>query len=320
MKRADITATIGRLSKTGYGTVKADEVDYIQELIAQHKPKSFIEIGMASGISTGFIAQFLEEHCGGGRLVSLDHDDTFFGDTTKPNGFLYPEIYKGNKVDAELIKFKTAPDVHEIDGDFEMAFIDANHQHPWPGIDMMALYPRMTGPKIMVHHDLFLFRLQGGKPIGIGPKMLFDQFPESHRHQSTANNGNIFSVDLNMSKDRFEALMTDLLALPWSLQGVLSETYVEKIQRLIKQDYSTALYDHFMRCLQLNNEALKPRSANDKLAKDIQMLQKKLAVMDVNIGQTFQKTLEIEDKVTNIQFLVRKGMLRRVISKLSGKS
>ena len=126
MKLAEISDTIERLSKPGYGTVKASEVNYIQELIVQHKPKSFIEIGMASGISTGFIAQLLEEHCGGGRLVSMDHDDTFFGDNTKPNGFLFPEIYSGENVDAELIKHRIAPDIHEVEGEFDMAFIEAS--------------------------------------------------------------------------------------------------------------------------------------------------------------------------------------------------
>ena len=280
MELSEITALLQRLIKPGYGTVAPDEVDFIQSLIMEHNPKSFIEVGMASGMSTGFIARFMEEQ-GGGRLVSLDHDDTFFGDPTKPNGFLFPEIYQGDRVEAELIKFKTALDIHEIDGTFDMAFIDANHQQPWPAIDMMALYPRMTGPKIMVHHDLRLFMNQNNM-FGIGPKFLFDQFPESHRQRSTANEGNIFAVDLNLDQARFETLLTDLIKLPWSVRTPISPAYTAKIEAILKRDYSPALHTHFMRCLEHNNN---PPQAQDGLMARVERLQSQVKQLQSGSGK-----------------------------------
>jgi hypothetical protein len=280
MELSEITELLKRFVKPGYGTVAPDEVDFIQSLIVKHKPKSFIEIGMASGMSTGFIARFMDAQ-GGGRLVSLDHDDTFFGDTTKPNGFLYPEIYQGDKVQSELVKFKTALDIHEIEGQFDMAFIDANHQQPWPAIDMMALYPRMTGPRIMVHHDLRLFMTQNNM-FGIGPKFLFDQFPESHRQRSTANNGNIFAVDLNMDQARFEVLLTDLIKLPWSVRTPISPAYVAKIEAILKRDYSPTLHSHFMRCLEHNNT---PPQVQDSLMARIEQLQGRVKQLQASSGK-----------------------------------
>jgi len=280
MELSDITQLLNQLIKPGYGAVAPDEVDFIQGLIATHKPKNFIEIGMASGMSTGFIARFMDDQ-GGGRLVSLDHDDTFFGDTSKHNGFLFPEIYQGTSVKSELIKFKTALDIHEIDGSFEMAFIDANHQQPWPAIDMMALYPRMTGPKIMVHHDLKLFMKQANM-FGIGPKYLFDQFPESHRQRSTANDGNIFAVDLNLDQARFEALLTDLFKLPWSVRTPISPAYVAKIEAILKRDYSPALHSHFMRGLEHNNN---PPQAQDGLLAQVEQLQSQVKQLQTRTGK-----------------------------------
>lgn len=102
-----------RLTKPGYGTVAADEVDFIQPLIQEHRPASFDEIGMGSGISTGSIARFMTAY-GWQRLVSVNHGDTFFGDISKPNGFLIPEIYDKKGVDLSLIKFKTALDIDEM--------------------------------------------------------------------------------------------------------------------------------------------------------------------------------------------------------------
>ena len=246
------------LIKPGYGTVTADELEFIQDMIRRHNPRSFVEIGMASGMSTGFIACFIDE-LGGGQLLSLDHDDQFFGDTTKPNGFLVPELYKGSQVQLDLVKFKTALDIHEFGRQFDMAFIDANHQQPWPAIDMMALYPKMTGPRIMIHHDLRLFMKQDVM-FGIGPKYLFDQFPDSHRTRSTANDGNIFAVDLTMDQARFEALLMDLFKLPWSLRTPLQQSYIDQVRAVIQRDYSDTLLAHFDRCVATYNVADRFRS------------------------------------------------------------
>lgn len=257
---SEIREICQRLTKPGYGTVAPDEVDFIQSLIRDHRPASFVEIGMASGISTGFIARFMTAN-GGKRLVSVDHDDTFFGDTSKPNGFLIPEIYDDNTkgVDLSLIKFKTALDIDEIGGPFDMAFIDANHQHPWPMIDTMALYPHMTGPKLIIHHDLRLFQTQDVM-FGIGPKYLLDQFPDNMRIRSTANHGNIFAVDVSMDQDRFETLCMDLVKLPWSLRTQLQPHFVEKIDAMLTKHYSKKMRDQVHRCIKLNNSQDRFRS------------------------------------------------------------
>lgn len=243
MEMKEVSALFGSVWRTGYGSVAIDELGFMQELIARHRPRRFIEIGMASGLSTGFLARFMAEN-GGESLVSIDHDDSFFGDPTKPNGFLVPEIYPGGATNIDLIKFCTSLDLETVPGNFDMAFVDANHQHPWPAIDTLALFPRMSGPKIVIHHDLRLFSKQDVM-FGIGPKYLFDQFPESHRLLAEANGGNIFAVDLSIDRRRFEALMADLLKLPWSLRGPFPATTLEKIRAMLRRNYGAALLDHF---------------------------------------------------------------------------
>jgi hypothetical protein len=231
--------------------VAIDELGFLQDLIVKYRPRRFIEIGMASGLSTGFLARFLAEN-EGADLVSIDHDDSFFGDPTKPNGFLVPELYPSGVTKVDLVKFCTSLDLERVPGAFDMAFVDANHQHPWPAIDSLALYPRMTGSKIVVHHDLRLFAKQDVM-FGIGPKYLFDQFPDSHRTRSEANGGNIFAVDLTMDQPRFEALMADLLKLPWSLRGPFPPATLEKIRAMLRNHYSPALLEHFDRVVATQN-------------------------------------------------------------------
>jgi hypothetical protein len=251
MQIAEIESTFQSVWRPGYGSVAIDELAFMQDLIVQHRPRRLLEIGMASGLSTGFLARFMSEN-GGETLVSIDHDDTFFGDPTKLNGFLVPELYADGTTQVDLVKFCTSLELDRVPGTFDLAFVDANHQHPWPAIDTLALYPRMTGPKIVIHHDLRLFSKQDVM-FGIGPKYLFDQFPDSHRIRSTANGGNIFAVDLSMDQVAFEALMCDLLKLPWSLRGQLPPVTVEKIRTLLRTSYSDQLLVHFNRIVATQN-------------------------------------------------------------------
>lgn len=240
---ADVQKLFQLFWKTGYGSIAADEALFVQELITKHRPAHFLEIGMASGLSGGLISRFLDAS-GGKKFTSIDHDNVFFGDKSKSNGFLIQEIYTGTKVEVVKRPYRTALDLDEIGESFDMAFIDANHQHPWPLIDTLCLYPHLTGSKIVVHHDLRLFRKQD-IVFGIGPKYLFDQFPSSHRIASTANDGNIFAIDLNMTKAELEKIAMDGFSLPWSLRTPLQENYVNSVRAMLKRHYSQSLCEVF---------------------------------------------------------------------------
>lgn len=239
----EIKSLYDKVWRPGYGAVSVSELMFLQEQIGKVRPRHFIEIGMASGLSTGFIARFME-NAHGATLTSVDHDDTFFGDPSKPNGFLVPDLYTGKGIDVRLIKHKTALDVHGFDGAWEMAFIDANHQHPWPLIDTLALWPSMAGPKIIVHHDLTLY-LRQDVMFGIGPKYLYDQVPCDRRSAPAEAGGNIFMLDMDMPKADLEELAILGFKLPWSLRGPLSPAYVKKIREMLARHYSEALQKHF---------------------------------------------------------------------------
>ncbi len=239
----EIRAVFTRFWKTGYGSVAADEAQFIQSLIARHRPRHFLEIGMASGLSGGLISLFLDRF-GGAKFTSIDHDNTFFGDKTKQNGFLIHEVYPGNAITVTKRPFTTALNLDAVGDTYDMAFVDANHQHPWPMMDTLCLYPHLTGSRIVIHHDLRLFRKQD-VVFGIGPKYLFDQFPDSHRLRSTANQGNIFAVSLDMDQNRLEAIAADAFALPWSLRTPMTETYLDAFRKVLAAHYSPAMQQAF---------------------------------------------------------------------------
>jgi hypothetical protein len=104
----------------------------------------------------------------------------------------------------------------------------------------------MTGPKIVMHHDLFLYR-DREKPVWIGPKYLYDQFPEAHRvghvQQST------FALSLDMPGDQLAALASDALYMPWTLGGSMDKAIADQITEQLFSTYGQPLADAFKTCL-----------------------------------------------------------------------
>ncbi|WP_231123647.1 class I SAM-dependent methyltransferase [Nocardioides sambongensis] len=90
----------------------------------------------------------------------MDHDNTFFGDPTEANGFLIEQIYPVGAVRVDQRPFTTTLDLPELGEHFDMAFVDANHQHPFPTLDTLLIRPFLQGSSIVLHHDLKLYKNQ----------------------------------------------------------------------------------------------------------------------------------------------------------------
>lgn len=210
---------------------------------------------MASGLSGGLIANLLEEN-GGASFTTIDHDNTFFGDPTKENGFLIEEIYSGSRISIEKIPFSTSLDLGTVNKSFDMAFIDANHQHPWPLLDTLCLHPFLKGSKIVIHHDLNLYKLQE-VVYGIGPKHLFDQFPEAKKSADTYSGGNIFSLDLEMQSPALEEIAINAFHIPWSLRTALTKSQLETLEVFFSEKYSDRLLQAFLESANRFNKPFK---------------------------------------------------------------
>lgn len=214
MRTEEIQRLHARYKVKGSGPISPDEGACILRAIEEHRPRSFIELGTSSGLSTGLIARMLHDN-GGERLVSVDVSEGFYRDESRPSGFLVPDLYDGDRVTVELRSPLTSVDVASWDDTFEMGFVDGSHQHPWPMVDTLCLRPRLTGSRILFQHDLNLYK-RGPKARGVGPKYLYDQFPESHRTRYEANRGNLFSLSLDLPTDQLESLAAEAFALPWT--------------------------------------------------------------------------------------------------------
>lgn len=213
-------------------------------VIQQERPRSFIELGTSSGLSTGLLALMLDAN-GGERVCSVDVNERYYKDESLPTGFLVPEVYTGDRVEVELRSPMTSIDVASWSETFDMGFVDGNHQHPWPLMDTLCLLPRLSGSKVLFHHDLNLFKKQRNAH-GVGPKYLFDQFPDSHRTRYTAHGGNLFSLRMDLPRDQVEAIAADAFALPWTgLRRPRGENHLQAFRTVLENNYSADLVSVF---------------------------------------------------------------------------
>ncbi len=243
MQLEEINAIYEKHWRMGFASIAADELMVVQSLIEQERPQSFLEVGMASGISGGVICTMMDEN-GGETFTTLDHDNTFFADPTKENGYLIEEIYQGSRVKVNKRPFTTALDLPELGMEFDIAFIDANHQHPFPLLDTLCVFPYLRGPRLVLHHDLNLFKIQE-IPVGIGPKYLYDQFPHELRQRAAARRGNLYFVRMTMTQDELERMAIDAFHLPWSIKIPIPPADVDKARTVFGAHYSGDLLAAF---------------------------------------------------------------------------
>ena len=191
------------------GAIDGHDVGFIAGLMQAHGPKTVVEIGCASGLSTAMMSHLLSQ-MGSARLHSFDLLDYFYASPDKPLGYLLDEGPDRSGVEVKINPGCTVLDVADrIDGKIDLCFIDASHEHPWPLIDTLAILPLMRPGGIIVHHDLQMYKGEGN--FATGPKILLDQaFPDSLlRHwavapvagqgqlKTRAMNDNIFALKVN---------------------------------------------------------------------------------------------------------------------------
>ncbi|GGX48947.1 hypothetical protein GCM10007385_16360 [Tateyamaria omphalii] len=241
----------------GFGTTTPDELLFLQSTIHRFKPKRFLEIGTASGLTTGFIARFTED-AGGNHVTTLDTDTRFFGDHSKPVGYLASEIYSGDAVKVHIETGKSSLDLSTVDGPWDMAFVDADHAHPWPTLDTLAVAAHLTGPRIVLHHDLQLFRRHLWFR-GTGPRALFNETPEKFRHAHPANGWNMFYIDLNMPDETWSEVAANALCMPWTARPSISRRTRDRFHTMIQTNNGIGLANLFSETVRLNRWSLARR-------------------------------------------------------------
>jgi hypothetical protein len=169
---------------------------------------------------------------GNGTLDTIDAKEYCLNDPTRPVGYqiaqLMPQhawrvrLHQGN--DARLL-----PQIARPNG-FDLAFIDADHQHPRPLLDLLRVAPFVRKSGWVLLHDIDLPRiaathdLPGAAPAGA--QWLFAQWP-----YPKISGGNIGAVKLPQNLRRIVPLALDMLSLPIEVSGSAGRRAVRAVLR-----------------------------------------------------------------------------------------
>jgi predicted O-methyltransferase YrrM len=190
------------------------------------RPRRMIEIGTGSGFSSAVLACAIDPQGANSCkpcVDTLDVHATYFGDRELPVGFEIPRLigeFPGSvrvhaPCQSDYIRNLASPN------ELEMVFIDANHQHPCPLLDLLRIVPFVRSAGWILLHDIRLGTLveesrKKGVPVAyeavFGAEWLFEEWP-----WTKIDGGNIGAIQLPMERKAIWGPMRRLMKRPFEV-------------------------------------------------------------------------------------------------------
>jgi hypothetical protein len=161
----------------------------------------------------------------GALVETIDLHSEYLVDPTKPIGFEIVELLSDQQEavrvhtgrESDLVRHLAAP------GQFEFVFIDADHQHPWPLLDLLRVAPYLRENGWIALHDIELGTIgvtaeKSGRPLPygapFGAEWLFDRWPFRK-----ISGGNIGALQLPLEKTSIIPTALKLMELPFEMSA-----------------------------------------------------------------------------------------------------
>lgn len=210
------------------GGIGSRDYFFLTALVSILAPRRVIEIGTLTGFSTAIIAAAIHRQHGDAKGITVETIDSHTHcsiDNTRPIGFEIPELIPHLVSTIGIHTGRQSDLVREIasPGEFGLAFIDADHRHPWPLLDVLRLAPYLQPAGWIVLHDIQLGTygkieqaadraLESSTPYGA--EWLFEAWPFRK-----IRSFHIGAIELPVRKDRLVPFALDLMDRPFEITG-----------------------------------------------------------------------------------------------------
>jgi predicted O-methyltransferase YrrM len=229
------------------GGIGSRDYFFLTALVSILAPRRVIEIGTLTGFSTATIAAAIDrQHGDSGPAITVETIDSqthCLIDKTRPVGFEIADLVPGLASAVRVHTGRESDFVRQLakPGEFGLAFIDADHRHPWPLLDVLRLAPYVEPRGWIVLHDIQLGTygraecdagnaIEGGTPYGA--EWLFEGWPFRK-----IRSFHIGAIELPARLDSLIPFAVELMARPFEVKGKTAErmrrALFESIGRLV---------------------------------------------------------------------------------------
>ena len=225
------------------GSISYYDTRFLFKTALEARSSVAVEIGTAAGFSTGVLCHALDfaSRLGLARpdfqVVSYDISRTFYADPQKLVGDATREELSPQLL--EHVAFRNPATALDVRKDYaeqgiDLLFIDANHQHPWPTLDLLVTLDVLRPGATVLFHDINLPVLypefaDWGVSYLVSDPCLEVELPQDPENPELPN---ICSVRIPADKERLRAqLMKILSAHEWHAKiedGYLSKIGIER--------------------------------------------------------------------------------------------
>jgi predicted O-methyltransferase YrrM len=224
------------------GSLGLSDCLFLAAFVRIVSPKRIIEIGTGSGFSAALLALAIRSQSSGQNGVCVDTIDVnaeYFGNENLNVGFeiqhLLPDLSDAVRVHAprqsDFIGNLAKPD------ELELVFIDADHQHPRPLLDVLRVAPFVRGCGWILLHDTRLGSMGcGSEKAGcsyaacFGAEWLFEAWPFRK-----ISGGNVGAIQLPREKRQLLPTAKKLLKLPFEVRDQRNRHLRSEVRKCFTQ-------------------------------------------------------------------------------------
>jgi len=221
------------------------------------QPRKVVEIGVASGWSGCLFIDALISTHQPVEYIGIDTSLAYYLDKTRNTGAAINELFPDiANVHCRLLLGKATINVLEqIGKNIELAFIDADHHHPWAILDLLTLLPALAPSSYVLLHDLNLSTFERHKHANRGPKYLYECWPFAKFH-SSQKPPMIGAIQMPTHVDEgLLQLLLDTIHTPWEVP--IETSILQKIATAIGLQFGTSWGVNFQKSFnEMNNKSV----------------------------------------------------------------